>query len=51
MPCVCDVAGAAGLKSDATIKLRTMLMVVAHSLFSKDFRTSVVEVWMAEAGG
>ena len=23
MPCVCDVAGAAGLKSDATIKFRT----------------------------
>jgi hypothetical protein len=44
---VCDVAGAAGLKSDATIKLRTTWTVVAHSLF----RTLAVEVWTAEAGG
>ena len=37
---MCDMAGAAGLKSDATIKLKTTWMVVAHSLF----RTLAVEV-------
>ena len=45
--CVCDVAVAAGLKLDATIKFRTTWTVVAHSLF----RTLAVEVWTAEAGG
>ena len=43
---MCDVAGASGLKSDATIKLRTMWTVVAHLLFIK----WAVEVWTAKAG-
>ena len=42
-----DVAGAAGLKSDATIKLRMTWTEVPHLLF----RTLVVKVWTAKAGG